>query len=154
MRFSISKPWRRALIVGIGASVLAAASFAVATGPQFTMVVAHPLIAIGTSDLRPGDVKFFAYRDDAGKQLRFLLARDSNGNIVGAADACEHCYLYGKGYTSSRGELICRYCGNRYKLSALGSGVGSCVPVKMPFRMRGQTAEINPADLERSRRLF
>ena len=152
---SISKHWRRALIGGIGILVLGALSFARAMGrPEFTMVVANPLITIGTGDLRPGDVKFFAYRDDAGKELRFLLARDSAGKIVGAADACEHCYAYGKGYTSSRGELICRYCGNRYKLSALGSGVGSCVPVKMPFRMRGQTAEINPADLERSRRLF
>jgi len=134
--------------------VLAASSFAIATGPRFTEVIADPLITIGTGDLRPGDVRFFAYKDDAGKKLRFLLARDLNGKIVGAADACEHCYLYGKGYTNSHGELICRYCGNRYKLNALGSGVASCVPAKMPFRMRGQSAEINPADLERNRGLF
>lgn len=150
----ISKRWRRWFIVGIGAVMLAASSLAIATGPRFTEVLANPLINIGTGDLRPGEARFFAYQDDAGKKLRFLLARDSNGNIVGAADACEHCYSYGKGYKCSHGELICRYCGNRYKLNALGSGVASCVPVKMPFRMRGQTAEINPADLERNRGLF
>ena len=140
--------------VALAALALAAAPFAVARGPQFTTVVANPLITIGTTDLRPGEVKFFAYRDDAGKRLRFLLARDASGKIVGAADACQNCYRYGKGYSSSRGELICRYCGNRYRLSALEKGVASCVPVKLPFRMRGRTAEVNPADLERSRGLF
>jgi uncharacterized membrane protein len=154
MGVSISKRPRRLLIAGIGAVVLAASSFAIATGPRFTEVIANPLITIGTGDLRPGEAKFFAYKDDAGKKLRFLLARDPNGNIVGAEDACEHCFIYGKGYRCSHGELICRYCGNRYKLNALGSGVASCVPVKMPFRMRGQTAEINPAELERNRGLF
>ena len=118
------------------------------------MPIAHPWITVDTGELKPGDVKFFAYRGDGGKQLRFLLARDSSAQIVGAVDACERCYIDGKGYRSSRGELICRYCGNRYKLTALGSGLASCVPVKMPFRMRGQTAEMNPVDLERSRSLF
>ncbi len=153
MASNILKRWRRALFV-VSALVLAVASFAMATGPRFTEITANPIIAIGTGDLRPGDVKFFAYRDDAGRRLRFLLGRDSSGKIVGAADACERCYFYGKGYASSGGDLICRYCGNRYKLNALGTGVASCVPVKMPFRIRGQTVEINPADLERRRDLF
>ncbi len=154
MRSSISKRWRRALIVGVGLSILTASTFAFTGGPRFTEVIARPLISIPTDDLRPGDVRFFAYKDEAGKRLRFLLARDSDGNIVGAADACQQCYLYGKGYTNSHGQLICRYCGNRYKLNALGSGVASCVPAKMRFRMRGQTAEIDPSELERNRALF
>ena len=62
--------------------------------------------------------------------------------------------MYGKGYVSSRGDLVCRYCGNRYKLEAMESGLAYCVPVKLPFQMTGQTVTINPADLEHERGLF
>ena len=62
--------------------------------------------------------------------------------------------MYGEGYASSHGYLVCRYCGNRYKLDAMESGFVSCVPVKLPFQTTGHRVNINPADLERGRGLF
>ena len=127
---------------------------AMARAPEFTPVSANPSISIETNDLGRGDMRFFSYRDRAGDQIRFLLARDSTGRIKGAIDACQRCSMYRKGYVSSGGYLVCRYCGNRYKLEAMESGLASCVPVKLPFQMTGHTVTIKPADLERERGLF
>jgi uncharacterized membrane protein len=143
--------------VFVAAGLLALAAIfvgAIAAGPKYTSVSANSSISIETNDLRQGDVHFFTYRDRAGDQIRFLLARDSTGRIKAAMDACQRCYMYHKGYASSRGDLLCRFCGNRYKLEAMESGLASCVPVKLPFQMTGHTVNIKPADLERERGLF
>jgi len=146
---------RTALLIAAAASMAVVVSLsAMARAPEFTPVSANPPISIETNDLGRGDIRFFAYRDRAGDQIRFLLARDSAGRIKGAIDACQRCSMYRKGYFSSRGDLVCRYCGNRYKLEAMESGLGSCVPVKLPFQMTGQAVNIKPADLERERGLF
>jgi uncharacterized membrane protein len=142
------------LIVGAALVVVAISLAAMARGPQFTPVSANPSISIETNDLRPGNVRFFEYRDRAGDEIRFLLARDARGRIKAAFDACQRCYMYRKGYVSSRGDLVCRFCGNRYKLEAMESGLASCVPKKLPFQMTGHTVNIKPADLERGRGLF
>ena len=49
---------------------------AMATGPQFITVSANPIVSIETDSLQPADVHFFSYKDRAGDQIRFLLARD------------------------------------------------------------------------------
>jgi len=141
------------MVAAVG-MVVAISWAATARSPQFTPVRANPSISIETEDLRPGYVRFFAYRDQAGDEVRFLLARDTTGRIKAAFDACERCYIYHKGYVSSGGDLLCRFCGNRYKLEAMESGLASCVPMKLPFQMTGQTVVIKPADLERKRGMF
>jgi uncharacterized membrane protein len=155
MASSIAKFRRRmALLIGAAVLVVVAISFAtIATGPQFTPVSA-PSISIETNDLRPGSIRFFEYRDQAGDEIRFLLARDAGGRIKAAFDACQRCYMYRKGYVSSHGDLVCRFCGNRCDLETMESGLASCIPKKLPFQMTGQTVKIKPVDLERQRGLF
>jgi len=155
MPFSIGIfPRRTTLLVVAVLTAVAVSLFAMATGPQFITVSANPIVSIETDSLQPGDVHFFAYKDRAGDQIRFLLARDSTGKIKGAFDACLRCSMYDKGYFSSHGNLVCRYCGIRYKLESMESGFVSCVPVKLPFQKTGHSVNINPADLERERGLF
>ena len=146
---------RTALLVTAASSVAVAVSLsALARAPDFTPVSANPSISIETSDLRRGEVHFFTYRDRAGDQIRFLLARDSTGRVKGAVDACRRCSMYGEGYVCSRGGLLCGFCSTRYKLEAMESGLASCVPVKLPFQMTGNRVNIKPTDLERERGLF
>ena len=146
---------RTALLIAAAALVAVAVSLsAMARVPEFTAVSANPSISIDANDFGRSNIRFFVYRDPAGDQIRFLLARDSTGRIKGAIDACQRCSMYRKGYVSSSGDLVCRYCGNRYKLEAMESGLAYCVPVKLPFQLTGQTVTIKPADLERERGLF
>lgn len=146
---------RTALLIAAAALVAVAVSLsAMARAPEFIPVSANPSLSIETNDLGRGEIRFFSYQDRAGDQIRFLLARDSTGRIKGAIDACQRCSMYRKGYVSSGGDLVCRYCGNRYKLEAFESGLAYCAPVKLPFQITGQTVTIKPADLERERGLF
>jgi uncharacterized membrane protein len=118
-----------ALLIGTVVLVLVAISLAgMPRGPQFTPVSANPSITIETKDLRSGNVRFFKYRDRAGDQIRFILARDSTGRVRAAFDACQSCYIHHKGYVN--------------------------FPVKLPFQRTGKTVTIRPADLERERGLF
>jgi len=146
---------RTGFFIAAGVLALVAVLFgAITAGPRYTLVSGNSFISIETNDLRQGDVHFFTYRDRAGDQIRFLLARDATGQTKAAFDACKRCYMYHKGYASSRGTLLCRFCGNRYKLEAMESGLASCVPVKLPFQIIGRTVNIKPVDLERERGLF
>jgi uncharacterized membrane protein len=137
-------------IIAVSATVLSE----LMRGPHFIPVFGAEVITLDLHELGPGSVNFYTYRNDAGAQLRFLLARDPGGALHAAMDACRRCYGYHKGYTSSDGYLVCRFCGNRYKLDSMSRGLSSCVPVDLPIQVSGQTAQIKRADLERHADLF
>jgi uncharacterized membrane protein len=123
-------------------------------GPQYAEVAADPLDYIQIKNLPPGEVRFFAYPDNAGDKIRFLLARDSAGRTKAAFDACQRCYIHNKGYARSHGTLICRYCGNEYRLESMESGIAYCAPVTLPIQVSGQTVSVRAVDLEQGRPLF
>ena len=156
MNRSVQKPrrWAAVLIAGGFLALAAISLFVMTRGTQLLRIRANPQGRIEINNLRPGDVQFFSYRDRAGDEIRFLLARDSTGRVKAAFDACERCYKYHMGYKSSGGDLICRFCGNRYRLEAMESGLASCVPAKLPIQVIGQTVHIKSVDLERRRGLF
>jgi uncharacterized membrane protein len=142
-------------LLAVSIAGAAGASFwGFASEPHFIAVTGAGSIDVSISGLKQGHVELFSYRDHAGDEIRFLLARDSNGRVHAAFDACERCYTYHRGYAASHGELICRFCGNHYKLEAMDSGLASCVPVKLRAQIAGQTAKIRSAELERGRQLF
>jgi uncharacterized membrane protein len=139
------------------------ALLAAGTGPFFITSQAPSFISVRTDSdsviiptqtLDRDQVKFYSYRDRAGEELRFILARDSNGEVHAAMDACQRCFTYHKGYIWSHGYLVCKFCGNRYKLQAMETGLGSCVPVRLPMRASGHNVNIKSAALERERGLF
>ena len=138
-----------AILLTAGALALAAA----ALGPRFTQLSGRDSVTISGASLEKGSIHFFSYRDDYGKDIRFILGRDQSGQLHGAFDACQRCAQYGKGYTSSHGYLVCRYCGNRYRLNSR-SGIASCAPVELAVHEAGNTITVDTTELKRQRSLF
>ena len=138
-----------AIVLTAGAIALAAAG----VGPSFTQVSGKDAVSIPAASLAKGSLRFFSYRDDAGKNIRFVLGRDDSGAVHGAFDACQQCAQYRKGYTSSRGYLVCRFCGNRYRLNS-SAGIGSCAPVKLPVHDNGAAVSVDTAQLTQQHGLF
>jgi uncharacterized membrane protein len=136
------------------ALVVAGAAFLGIRGPDIIAVSGADSVIIPADSLDRGQVRFYSYRDRAGEELRFILGRDSSGEVHAAMDACQRCYTYHKGYVSSHNYLVCKWCGNRYKLQAMEAGLASCVPVKLPIQVTKERVSIKSADLERERRLF
>lgn len=147
---------RARLILPVAAVLLVAtaAYLGADVRPSATPIFGTGVLSIPASDLRAGEVKFFSYRADAASEIRFLLARDSDGHLQGAFDACQRCYTYRRGFRSSGGYLICRVCGNRYKLDRLTTGIATCAPGTLRYQSTGQTVQIQTSDLQGARGLF
>ena len=126
---------------------------AVGVGPQITQLAGRDSVSIPGTELGRGGIRFFSYRDDGGEEIRFILGRDRVGKVQGAFDACQQCSQYRKGYTSSRGYLVCRICGNRYPLDSR-AGVGSCAPIRLMVQDSGKAVTIETRQLKEHGALF
>jgi uncharacterized membrane protein len=144
------------VLAGAGAALLIAASFigAQAVRHECTELSGADSLTLPEDQLTRDAARFFCYRDKSGGRIRFLLARDSHGNVRGVFDACRQCYKYHKGYELSGNEVICRYCGNHYKISELQAGRASCVPVQLPVDHSNAKVRVKVADLQKGRTLF
>jgi len=111
-------------------------------------------LSIDLATLAPGKARKYAYADDAGRKIRFLLARGDDGQVRSVFDVCRVCYSYHKGYAISGNELICRVCGNRYPIDRMTTGKASCVPVALVHREDRGTAKIKVADVLGGRSMF
>ena len=120
-----------------------------------TMVTGiNDVVAINAFALRPGTAHLFCYKDDAGKQLRFVLARGDDGKVRSVFDACRQCFAFHRGYRIVKGELICRVCGNHYPLDHMTEGKASCVPVSLQHEDDAGVVRIKTADLKAGRAFF
>ena len=136
--------------VAIGAAVAAGPMFA----PACTTASGTDTVTVSTDDLNRGSARFFCYRDRAGHLIRFVLARGDDGAVRSVFDACRQCYRFHKGYTVADGFLICRLCGNRYKLDEMRAGMASCQPVHLENTQRDDKVEVRVVALEQGQTLF
>ncbi|HLI80167.1 MAG TPA: Fe-S-containing protein [Candidatus Binataceae bacterium] len=142
-------------LVAIAAVSAAALAITIAMAkPACTSVEGRDALVISGHLLDKGTAKTFCYRDEAGKNLRFVLARGTDGKIRSVMDACSQCYSYHKGFAYSDGYLICRLCGNRYPIDHILSGKASCVPIALPSNEANGAVTVRTADLEKNGWLF
>jgi uncharacterized membrane protein len=150
------KRWQKRIwIVGVaGTSIVVLLLSAAAMRPRCRPVSGADRITVSLAQLARGAVEFLCYRDSAGERIRFILARDQDGTVHSALDACRQCYSFHKGYTVSHGQLICRLCGNRYGISQMEHGKASCVPIKLPNKQHRDLVEVKVSDLTKEAALF
>jgi uncharacterized membrane protein len=138
-----------------GLALAAGAAFLIFTAsPECTTVTGGEDIAINVSALRRGSARLFCYNDDAGKRLRFVLARGDDGKVRTVFDACRQCFAFHRGYRIAGNELICRVCGNHYRIDHMTEGKASCIPAGLPHEDDGSVVHIKTADLKAGRALF
>jgi uncharacterized membrane protein len=111
-------------------------------------------VAVNVSTLGPGSARLFCYTGDAGKRLRFVLARGDDGKVRSVFDACRQCFTFHRGYRLVGGELICRVCGNHYRIDHMTEGKASCVPASLPHEDDSGIVHIKTADLAAGHALF
>lgn len=147
---------RRLAWAGIGIAAIAgiAALGSPMMRPRCARVTGDSVVDIPFAKLMRGATEFFCYRDNAGERIRFILARDAAGHVDGIFDACRQCYAFHKGYTVSGDYVVCRLCGNRYRIANMRTGRASCVPVALPVEQKGRQVAIKVADLKRGGALF
>jgi uncharacterized membrane protein len=138
-----------------GAVLAAAVGFLIFTSnSNCRIVTGRDDVKVNVSALRPGSAQLFCYTDDAGKKLRFVLARGTDGKMRSVFDACRQCFTFHRGYQVAGGELICRVCGNHYRIDRMTAGKASCVPASLPHEDSSGTVRIRTADLRAGHALF
>ena len=119
-----------------------------------TMVTGNEDVTVNVSALRPGSARLFCYTDNAGRRLRFVLARGDDGKVRSVFDACRQCFTFHRGYRVVGDELICRVCGNHYRIDRMTEGKASCVPVSLSHEDDSRIVHIKTADLRAGHALF
>jgi len=138
-----------------GAVLAASVGFLVFTSTSnCRTVTGQDEVSVNVSAMHPGSAQLFCYTDDAGKKLRFVLARGTDGRIRSVFDACRQCFTFHRGYQVVGGELICRVCGNHYRIDRMTEGKASCVPASLPHEDAAGTIKIRTADLRTGHALF
>src|SRR6266478_9267164 len=131
-----------------GAMLAASVGFLVFTSTSnCRTVTGQDEVSVNVSAMHPGSAQLFCYTDDAGKKLRFVLAHGTDGRIRSVFDACRQCFTFHRGYRVVGGDLICRVCGNHYRIDRMAEGKASCVPASLPHEDGTGFVHIRTADL-------
>jgi uncharacterized membrane protein len=148
------RPIRLKILGGLVLAAGVAAFLIFIATSDCTTVTGADEVAVNVSAMRPGSARLFSYTDDAGKRLRFVLARGHDGKVRSVFDACRQCSAFHRGYRVVGGELICRVCGNHYPIDRMTEGKASCVPVSLPHEDDSKIVHIKTADLKAGHALF
>jgi uncharacterized membrane protein len=141
-------------IVVFTVALVAGAIALYSSSPGCTAVGGTQSLSMEVARLKPGTAATYCYKDDAGRRLRFVLARGSDGKVRSVFDACRQCFPWHRGYQIVGNQLICRVCGNRYPIDHMTQGKASCVPASLPHEQTGHWVRVKVSDLESGRALF
>lgn len=112
-------------------------------------------ITISLDDLtRKG--KYFSHTSGNAVEIKFFGLLDTSGQPHVAFDACDVCYRSKKGYAIQGDMAVCRNCGNRYPVQAIGTEnrSGGCWPSYLPIKVTGNEIMIKIEDIETHEFMF
>lgn len=140
--------------VALGISYLLGLSLAVSAGRGFdpapvpiplAETVRIPLKELDDQPMRKYTVKV------GGVDVRFFIARNKDGKIAAALDACNLCPL--KGYHLDGEQVLCHNCGAPIAFKTIGTP-GGCNPVPLKAVVEGDAVLIHARALEEGRARF
>ncbi|AEU37912.1 Fe-S-containing protein [Granulicella mallensis] len=126
--------------------IYAQSSTALSAATPVTLVGSQ--VTVPTADINDAKLHRYAVHIDGdGKstEVRFLLFRKPDGNLVAAADACSICGPVGF-YIGEQG-ITCKMCSSPLVASSMGQP-GGCNPIPLKSTIEGGMIVIARADLE------
>ncbi|WP_263385251.1 Fe-S-containing protein [Granulicella arctica] len=119
-----------------------------ALSPTAAVTLVGNQVTVPTADVNDDKLHRYGVRVDDGKggqaEVRFLLFRKPDGNIVSVADACSICGPVGF-YIGSQG-ITCKMCASPLNASSMGQA-GGCNPIPLKSTNAGGQITIAASDL-------
>ena len=120
-----------------------------ALSPTSAVTLVGSQVTLPTTDLNDNQLHRFGVHLDNGKggstEVRFLLFRKPDGNIVTVGDACRICGPVGF-YIGSQG-ITCKMCASPLNAASMGQE-GGCNPIPLKSTVSGGQIVIQAADLK------
>ena len=100
--------------------------------------------------------RFYNVEMPEGKTIYFFVLKDKSGIYRAAANACQVCFLMGKGFHQEGDEIVCDNCGNRYPIEKIATEKGGCNPgpINPDLKVENGEITINQSELEEVAELF
>lgn len=146
---------KKIIYFSIGILILIGVFFLFNNGIVGNVVGNSDEIKIPISEIS-GNAKWYEYNSD-GVIINYFVVRASDGTIKTAFDACDVCYRNKKGYSQSGEFMVCNNCGNRYKITSLGTenkAGGGCWPGYISSEIEGDNLIIKIPELEKGKYRF
>ena len=111
--------------------------------PARPLTFANRQIAIPVSEVADGDLHRYSVNLE-NKEIRFLLFRKPDGNVVAVFDACQICGPVG--FYKSGNQIICKNCSAPINTQSMGQS-GGCNPIPLKSSLNGDQIVITQTDL-------
>ena len=119
-----------------------------ALSPTSAVTLVGSQVTLPTADVNDDKLHRYGVHLDDGKggniEVRFLLFKKPDGNIVSVADACQICGPVGF-YIGDQG-ITCKMCASPLNASSMGQK-GGCNPIPLKSTITGNQLIIQAADL-------
>jgi FTR1 family protein len=118
--------------------------------PATELTFAHGQVSIPKSAVADGDLHRYQ-ANVQGTEIRFLLYRKPNGEVVAIYDACSICGAVG--FYKSGGQIICKNCAAPINAQSVGEP-GGCNPIPLKSTVAGDSIVVTAADLSQEAARF
>src|SRR5579885_2912007 len=118
--------------------------------PAHELTVSNGQVEIPLAEVSDGELHRYSVNLD-GKEIRFLVFRKPDGNVVSVLDACQICGPVG--FYKSGSQIICKNCSAPVNPQSVGQA-GGCNPIPLKSTSNGQQIVITRADLTSALPIF
>lgn len=149
------KLWMNAVVItSFVFIILATAEFIYAKSsttlsPTTSVTLVGSQVTVPTSEINDDQLHRFGVHVDDGKggsvEVRFLLFKKPDGNIIAVGDACRICGPVGF-YIGAQG-ITCKMCASPLNASSMGQE-GGCNPIPLKSTIAGGQVTIQAEDLK------
>jgi uncharacterized membrane protein len=121
-----------------------------ALSPATEIHFTNGLLSIPLAEVSDGDLHRYAAREGS-TEMRFLLYKKPDGQVVALFDACEICGSVG--FFKRANGLVCKNCASPVNSQSVGTP-GGCNPIPLQSSLGGDRVVIAEKDLASRVRLF
>ena len=104
-------------------------------------------VAIDIAGIGENVPRFFTYHY-SGCNINFFVIK-IRGRVLSFLDACMKCHSKKLGFRFADESVVCKACDERYPVSDIEAGLGSCYPVRLEGRSEGDRYLVPIAELEK-----
>jgi len=104
------------------------------------------VVSVDITALQESVPQFYSYHS-LGRTVNFFIIK-IDGRVLSFLDACMKCHPKKRGFRFDSGSVICRACDERFPVSEIEKGFGSCYPIKLEGQVYGREYQIPAPVLE------